>query len=171
MPLDRKKKVIVAALIIMMDYQHRKEKEKEKEENREPYRWRPAYEYTARSWSLHLMPPGRARYWLRFTVPQIQQLAPLLKLDQIVFRDRISADPSTALCVVCARLSYPGRWINLADLFGHSPAWLSVVFNDTMAFLVSKFARNLRWHRQLDDYTRLEVFSEAVRRVNSIDGI
>ena len=70
---------------------------------------RPSYEYLRGSFSLDLIPPGRARVWLRFTVPEIKRLAPLLHLEEIEYRHRVTCDPITALCVVCARLSYPGR--------------------------------------------------------------
>jgi hypothetical protein len=35
-------------------------------------RYRPLYEYVPSSFSLELMPPGRARFWLRFTPEQIR---------------------------------------------------------------------------------------------------
>jgi hypothetical protein len=107
------------------------------------------------------MPPGRAQVWLRFSVPEIIRLALLLHLDKIDFRNCISVDPTTALCVVCARLSYPGRWWHLVDL----------VFNDTITFLIHKFSEHLWWHRQLTQYTRLLEFSEAVHRIGGVSGV
>ena len=70
---------------------------------------RVSYEYLGGSFSLDLMPPGRARVWLRFTVPEIKRLAPLLHLEEIQYRNNYTCDSITALRVVCARLSYPGR--------------------------------------------------------------
>jgi len=55
------------------------------------------------------MPAGRARIWLRFTPEEIYQLVPLLNLEGVAFRYRYQADPVTAFCVVCARLSFPNR--------------------------------------------------------------
>ena len=60
-------------------------------------RYRPAFEYVFRSFSLDLMPPGRARIYLRFTVPEIQRLAPLLRLYTIEYRAGIKCDSTTAL--------------------------------------------------------------------------
>jgi hypothetical protein len=53
-------------------------------------RWvyRPPYEYVQYSFSLELMPAGRARIWLRFTPEEIYQLVPLLNLEGVAFRHR-----------------------------------------------------------------------------------
>ena len=110
------------------------------------WKWRPSYEYRQFSFSLDLMPPGRARAWLRFSVPEIKQLAPLLQLYSVKYRCRYTVDPTIALCVVCARLSTPGKWYPLVDMFGRSHSWLSVVFHDTITFLVAAFSDCLRWH-------------------------
>jgi hypothetical protein len=53
------------------------------------WKWRPAYEYTQSSFSLELMPPGKARAWLRFSVEEIIELAPLLQLHAVEYRGRI----------------------------------------------------------------------------------
>ena len=134
-------------------------------------RYRPAFEYVFRSFSLDLMPPGRARIYLRFTVPEIQRLAPLLRLYAIEYRAGIKCDSTTALCVICVRLSYPSRWPTLCDLFGRSPTWLSIVFNDSIQYLRHRFAGHLSWHRQLDDYTRLQEFADGVIHAGGVEDI
>jgi len=68
-----------------------------------------SYEYAFSSFSLELMPPGRARFWLRFTPEQIRQLVPLLGLNDVAFRRRCTADVEQSLRILAARLSYPGR--------------------------------------------------------------
>jgi hypothetical protein len=130
----------------------------------------PPYEYIQSSFSLELMTPGRARIWLRFTVEEVRQLAPLLELNQVPWRSRISCPAETALCVLCARLSYPGRWVALVDLFGRSQSWLSTVFNDIVIFLAGRFGPLLWWHLQLT-YSRLQVFAEAVEREGGTGGV
>jgi hypothetical protein len=132
--------------------------------------WVPAYEYIQSSFSLELMTPGRARVWLRFTAIEIRRLVPLLELDQVVWRNRLKPHLETALCVLCARLSYPGRWAGLADLFGRSQAWLSTVFNDIVIFLAGRFGPVLWWHPQLT-YNRLQVFADAVEREGGAGGV
>jgi hypothetical protein len=122
------------------------------------------------SFSLELMPPGRARIWLRFTPEEIRQLVPLLNLEGVPFRNRYNVDSETAFCVVAARLSFPNRWEHLCDLFGRSKSWLSTVFNDVILFLAARFGLVLWWHPQLT-YEWLEVFSEAVYRVRGAKGV
>ena len=132
--------------------------------------YRPPYEYVRRSFSLELMPPGRARIWLRFTPEEIWRLVPLLRLYEVEYRNRYQPDAETALCVVAARLSFPSRWEHLCDLFGRSKSWLSTVFNDTILFLVARFAPLLLWHPQLT-YSRLKAFSDAIYEAGGADGI
>jgi hypothetical protein len=109
-------------------------------------RYRPPYEYVLSSFSLELMPPGRAWVWLWFTPEQIRQLVSLLGLDGVAYCCRYKADAELALCIVAARLSFPGRWHHLSDLFGRSSSWLSTVFNDIVLFLAACFGPLLWWH-------------------------
>ena len=98
--------ILATALAITLIYRRRRRRRR----RRQVRDWRPSYEYLHSSFSLELMPPGRARVWLRFTIPEIQQLAPLLRLDLVDYRNRLTVDSTTALCVICARMSYLGRW-------------------------------------------------------------
>jgi hypothetical protein len=133
---------LAAAMAVIWYDRRRNTREREKE-------YRPPYEYIRHSFSLELMPPGRARIYLRFKPEEIYRLVPLLGLEGVPFRSRYTADPMTAFCVVAARLSFPGRWEPLCDLFGRSKSWLSTVFNDVILFLVARFGPLLLWHPQL----------------------
>jgi hypothetical protein len=62
--------------------------------------FRPSYEYPRFSCSLELMSPSRARVWLRFLPEEISRLVPLLRIDEVPWRERINPDPEMALCVV-----------------------------------------------------------------------
>ncbi|ELR07222.1 hypothetical protein GMDG_02449 [Pseudogymnoascus destructans 20631-21] len=129
------------------------------------------YEYLHHQFSLDInMPAGRARVWLRFSVAEIRELAPLLRLGEISWRSRYQADPETALCVLCARLSSPGRWAPLTDIYGRSESWLCTAFNDVCCWLAEVFGPVLHWHHQLTRYSRLAEFSAGVRRVGGVDG-
>jgi hypothetical protein len=68
----------------------------------------PPYEYWHFSWSINLMPPGKAHQLLRFSVEEIHRLVPLLCLEEISWRQRLSLSLETALAVVLARLLWPG---------------------------------------------------------------
>jgi hypothetical protein len=107
------------------------------------------------------MPPSRARIWLRFTLEEIRQLVPLLNLEGVPFRRRCKADPETAFCMVCARLSFPNRWEHLVDLFGRSKSWLSTIFNDVVLYLMARYRELIMWHPMLT-YERLQAYSEVV---------
>ena len=116
------------------------------------------------------MPPGHARIWLRFTPEEIYRLAPFLNLYGVAFRHRYQADPLTAFCIVCARLSFPNRWEHLVDLFGKSKSWLSTVFNDIMLYLIARYHEVLLYSSQLT-YEQLQVYKEAIYQVNGVPGV
>src|SRR5438045_5807327 len=141
-----------------------------KEAARRKWAYRPAFEYVQHSFSLELMPPGRARIFLRFTPEEIRRLVPLLGLGGVAYRSRYMPDAETAFCVVAARLSFPNRWENLCDLFGRSKSWLSSIFNDVILFLATRFGPILWWHPQLT-YIRMLAFSESVYRVGGVEGV
>jgi hypothetical protein len=107
------------------------------------------YEYQHFSWSIDLMPPGKAQRLFRFSVEEVYRLVPLLRLHEIPWRRRVAVSLGTALCIVLARLSFPGRWCLLSDIFGRSQSWLSTVSNDVIVFLAGRFGGLLRWHPQL----------------------
>jgi len=66
------------------------------------------------------------------------------------------------LAVVCYRLLSPKRLVDCIDVFGHSEAWISIVFNAVTCFLDERFGSILRWHPQLNSYERLKAFGQAV---------
>lgn len=106
----------------------------------------------------------------RFSWEEIRQLAPLLRLEEVSWTQGVAPTPELALCVLCARLAFPGRWATLEGLFGRSRAWLSTVFTDTALFLYRTFLRILEWHPQLT-YERMEAFSKATEKVGGVEGI
>ena len=75
----------------------------------------------------------------RFYPGKVQRLLPLLALHKIRFRAHCMATPEEALAVVLIRLSYPIRYWNIMDRFGHSRTWLLIVFNDTIIHLYSRY--------------------------------
>jgi hypothetical protein len=133
-------------------------------------RSRALFEYKHFSFSLDLIGPGRAHVLFRFSVEEIQRLSPLLHLQEMPLRQRLIAELDLILAVLLARLSFPGRWAPLCDIFRRSQSWLSTVFNDTVVFLAGRFARMLQWHPQLT-YTRLEAMATAVEAQGGGPGI
>ena len=101
----------------------------------------------------------------RFTVAEIQRLLPLLALQEIRFRNRLQATPEEAFAVVLIRLSYPIRYWNMMDRFGHSRTWLSIVFNDTIIHIYKRFRKTLEWDNRRLTYAKLSEFSLAIHRL------
>ena len=99
---------------------------------------------------------------MRFTKQEIYTLLPLIKLERIRFRNRYEATPEEALAVLLVRLSYPTRFWQMMERFGHSRSWLSVVFNDTMIYLYRRYRRMLAWDETRLTLSRLKVYSCAI---------
>ena len=126
--------------------------------------FRPSYKYPQFSQSLKLIPPSRARVWLRFSPEEIRRLVPLLRIHEVLQRERVNPDPKMALCVVLARLSYPERWVTLQDIFRKLDTQLSLVFNSVVVFQAGLFGDILRQHPQLTKQ-RMGVFAAAIKAV------
>lgn len=65
-----------------------------------------------------------------------------------------------ALCVVLARLVYPGRWPGLQHIFGKSVGWMSSVFTDVILHISRSHRDLLGWHPQFT-YDRLEAYADG----------
>ena len=82
---------------------------------------------------------------VRFSPEEIRRFLPLLGLETIRFRNRIQATSEEALAVILIKLSYPTRYWNMIDRFGHRRTWLSIVFNDTLIHLFRRYRKKLEW--------------------------
>lgn len=140
------------------------------QQQRQQRQGRPTFIYERRVFCLAALPPGNAERLFRFTEQELYHLLPLLSLEEVPWRSRLSPTPEAALCVVCARLAYPGRWLSLCSIFGRSEAWLSTVFNDTVLFLAGRFGPLLWWHHQLT-YCRLKEFTAGVEGLCGVMGV
>jgi hypothetical protein len=109
------------------------------------YRYRPVLSYRPGTFNLDDYDDIYCKEHMRFTKTEIRQFLPYLRLDQVAFRNRCIATPEVAICLVLWRLSYPSRYKDTQDLFGHSKAWQSTVFNDTIIHLVERFRTMLFW--------------------------
>lgn len=124
-------------------------------------RYRPAYKYRRHTFSLHLLDDATVCHLFRFSKKEIQQLVPLLHLEEICWSAYCHPSAETALCVLLCRLAYPGRLAVLVDRFGRSPTWCSYVFNDVAIHLWKTFRNLLEWHPLLN-YERMALYAEAV---------
>lgn len=101
----------------------------------------------------------------------MSQLLPLLELDSIRYRCRYTASPDVALALVLCRLSYPTRYKQLCNQFGHSRSWLSVVFTDVVLHLARRYKEMLAWDRRRLNYYQLRRYSWAIHRAGGGDCI
>ncbi|RPB29568.1 hypothetical protein L211DRAFT_776110 [Terfezia boudieri ATCC MYA-4762] len=100
--------------------------------------------------------------FFRFTKTEMQQILPYLCLDQITYRNRRKASPEEALCVLLSRLSSNKRFKDDITLFGKSRTWQSVIFNDVITHLVTRYAEKLEWDSERLTYQRLQSYAEYV---------
>jgi len=113
----------------------------------QPYK--PPLDYTSKVWSLHDKSNNWCREFLRFSKEQICELSVLLEIPDH-FEGRYCAPPTTALAVVCFRLSWPRRFKDCVSEFGRERGWLCRVFNGVCTHLYERFQAKLEW-----DYTLL----------------
>lgn len=100
----------------------------------------------------------------RFTRTELDRFLPLLGLEEIQFRNRVRATPEEALAVVLIKLSFPNRYWEIMDRFGHSRTWLSIVFNDTMIHLYRRYRKKLAWDENRLTYEQLSIYAMAIHQ-------
>jgi hypothetical protein len=93
----------------------------------------------------------------------------LFDLDSIELSDR--ANPPIekgvlCLCALLARMAYPKRLTDLADLFGYAPSSISRIITDTLIYLWSRYKSLIEWHPSLN-LAKMELFADAVHELNA----
>ena len=88
--------------------------------------------------------------YFRFTQAEIRQILPYLGLDKIVYRHYCTATPELAFCLLLSRLSSNKHFKDDLSLFARSRTWQSVIFNDIVTHLATRYVEKLDWDiRQL----------------------
>jgi hypothetical protein len=72
-------------------------------------------------------------------------MIPHFALEEIEFRNRYRCSPEMAICVTLSRLSAPSRYKEHMQLFQRSRSWLSMVFNDVVIHLITRYVDKLNW--------------------------
>ena len=85
---------------------------------------------------------------MRFTTAELDQILPLLHLEDIQWSYDYRPSPQKALCIFLARLSWPLRLHDMVEWFGYSRSQLSIIFNDVAIFLYQRFRNKLFFDRQ-----------------------
>jgi hypothetical protein len=94
----------------------------------------------------------------------------LLNINAIQWRNRQKPTPDKALCVFLRRLASPNDLNSCADLFGRSTGWISACFNDVAEHVATSFEDILRWRPALNNYRLLQIFGQAVNKINGAGG-
>ena len=128
--------LVLVAAAAWMAMAHRRRHQQRQEQRQQ---LRPSFVYERRVFTLSALPQGNAVRLFRFTEQELLELLPLLHFEEAHWRTALAPTPEAALCLVCARLAYPSRWLSLCNVFGRSEAWLSTVFNDAVLFLAARF--------------------------------
>ena len=127
------------------------------------YRYRPPIPYTSVP-DTHLLDIDTVLgyHLMRFTPDETRAFLPLLRLDRLRFRARVRATPEQAIGVVLVRLSYPTRYWQMMETFGHSRTWISIVFNDTIIYLYRRYRRILEWDEDRLTFEQLSKYARAI---------
>ncbi|RPA94495.1 hypothetical protein L873DRAFT_1830295 [Choiromyces venosus 120613-1] len=83
----------------------------------------------------------------------------------------VRSSPMEALFILLYRLSYSHRLKDCLKIFGCSQTRLSVIFNDLVAYLISRYAEKLVWDRERLTISMLCQYAEAVKCVTGLPGI
>ncbi|RPB26087.1 hypothetical protein L211DRAFT_773477, partial [Terfezia boudieri ATCC MYA-4762] len=97
--------------------------------------------------------------FFRFTRRELRQILPPPSLDQIIYRNRRQASPEEAFCILLSRLSAK---VIFSKLFGKCRTWQSVIFNDVIKHLVTRYVEKLEWDFQHLTYHKLQSYAEYV---------
>jgi AraC-like DNA-binding protein len=85
---------------------------------------------------------------MKFTTTELDQILPLLHLQEVQWSYGYRPSPQKALCIFLARLSWPLRLHDMMDWFGCSRSQLSTIFNDVAIFLYQRFRNKLFFDRR-----------------------
>ena len=99
-------------------------------------RYRPPLTAPDVEFSLERFTYVECRQFFRFSRGEIRQILPYLALDVIAYRFRYTATPELAFCMLLS---------DGVSLFGKSRTWQSVIFNDVVTHLITRYAAKLNW--------------------------
>lgn len=117
---------------------------------------------------LDTLPPRAARRLFRFTIRQVDQIAELLFLPEIIRTDqRDMVGRREALAIVLGRLAYPGRLYTLSLLFGRSESALSRIIFEVIVFIATRWSKVLEFDHVRMTPQVLQQFSQSVHNAGS----
>jgi len=102
----------------------------------------------------------------RFSKEEIRILIPILGISNIPWRNCLNPSPELAICILLYRLSVSGSPLkDEIKVFGHSRSYISLVFNDILVYLCSRFRGLLFWDNKRLTLTKISEYAEAIERI------
>jgi hypothetical protein len=136
------------------------------------YRYRPPLRYSLSiPFSLDDYDDTRAHEFMRFTVSEIWEFLPYLRLDKCPYCQRLNPDPELAIGFVLWRLAWPHRYKDIGDRFGRSNSWMLIVYNDVLVYLAKRFQSLLYWDTRRITMANIRRWEAAVLQKNKIHAI
>jgi len=126
--------------------------------------------YQRKMFDLFAMTDGWCLEFLRFTKRQICELAWLLALPEH-FEGRCYPPATTCLCLVLYRLSWPYRYKDCMEPFGHERSWLSWVFNGTCQHIYRQHYETLQWNPTLLTQARFRYYCQKTQQKGKPSGL
>lgn len=112
--------ILAASTAIFAAITELKEREYQEKIHQRQRGYRPPLSYVAYTFQLGAINDVNCVQFFRFDSREIHRLTHHFELENVVYRERVSPSPTTALCVVLYRLSRPRSYADMTRLFGHS---------------------------------------------------
>lgn len=100
--------------------------------------------------------------FFRFNKDEIRKILPYMGLSHLRYRNRLKPSEELAMCIWLNRLSWPNRIHDMPRLFGVSPTYISVVYNDVMWHFHRRFTQFLRWDPERLTVSKIRQYAEVI---------
>ncbi|KAG0132542.1 hypothetical protein HOY82DRAFT_469202, partial [Tuber indicum] len=107
----------------------------------------------------------------RFSNEEIKRILSCLQLERIRWQYGFHPLPEEAFCILLYRLAYPHCLKDCWKIFGCSRTRLSVVFNDTIMYLIERYQETLLWDKRRLTLSTLQRYAKAIENSSSLCGI
>jgi hypothetical protein len=127
--------------------------------------------YRTREFSLDHFTEESAIEYFRFSISEIRTILPYLGLEGLRYRNRLKASPEKAFCLVLYRLSAPNRFKENLAMFGRSRAYQSIIFNDVVCHLASRYKTKMFWDPRRLTIDRLRMYAQAIGACGGVSSV
>ncbi|KAE9160642.1 hypothetical protein PF005_g31561 [Phytophthora fragariae] len=115
------------------------------------------------SFNFNALSDGDCRFNFRFWKTDMIRLHKALSLEEdYKLPSRVRVGGMEGLCIMLRRLAYPGRYGDLAVMFGRSPTALCLIFRYMVDLIHTKYGGSVALECGLLDASRCAVYARAV---------